>query len=201
MTQLQIINLALSHLGQNPITQTELTADTSPSAIAANDYWEPCQDEVLGEAAWSFATVTQSLSAIETLEDVEWSYMYDYPTLAVSSIWNVFNEGTPTTKGKQEFEVKYVPSESNKVIFSNLEDAIAEYTYQVTDPLIWSHKFCMAMSYLLAARMAVPLAADTDKALKILGIYAPILDEAKRLDASSKIKKPPQSSSYVNARG
>lgn len=200
MTQLEIINLALSHIGQNPITQTQLDNNSHPSAIAANTYWVPCRDEVLGESNWSFANTTLALSAVSAVTDVVWDYCFTYPTLAVGSVWNVFDEGTIDTKEDQKFEVKYVPSQSNKCIFSNLEHAYAEYTYKVTDPEIWSQKFAMAFSYRLASSIAVPIGAGVEMANNMAVIYNGIIQEAKRLGASEKVKKPNQDSGYINSR-
>lgn len=200
MTQLQIVNLALAHLGQLAITQSELDNNSNPTAIAANAFWVPCRDEVLGESDWPFATVTQSLSALDNLSDSEWDFIYSYPTLTVSSIWNVFNDATIDDKAKQEFTVKFVIATGSLAIYSNLDDAIAEYTYKVTDPSIWSNKFVMAFSYRLAASMAIPVAGDAAKGLELRDIYNAILSEAKRLESSEKIKVPPQGSKYIDAR-
>jgi hypothetical protein len=200
LTQLEVTNLALKHLGQNSITQAQLTANTDPRAVNANVFWEPCRDEVLGEARWSFATSTLALSSIDTT-DLEWEYVYTYPTMCVGTVWNVYDEGTITNKEEQQFEVKYLPSQSNKCIYTNLADAYAEFTYKVTDPEIWSDKFAMAFSYRLASSMAVPLTGDADKGLKLMEIYNAILGEAKRLGSSEKRTKPNQDSNYVNARG
>lgn len=201
MTQLQISNLALAHLGMNAITQAQLTASVIPAAVAINSFWEFARDEVLGEISWSFANTTLAMVAIDDITDIEWEFCYEYPTLAVGSIWNVFDEGSVSTKEEQEFEVKYVPSELNKCVFTNLEAAYAEYTYKVTDPDIWSDKFNMAFSYRLAASMAMLLTGDADKGLKLMGIYNILLAEAKRIGNSEKVKAPPESQKYLNSRG
>ena len=33
----------------------------------------------------------------------KYDFIYDYPTLTVSSVWNVFNDATTVTKEEQEF--------------------------------------------------------------------------------------------------
>ena len=199
MTQLQIVNLALHHLGMNSITSAQLTADAIPSAKEANVFWEPCRDEVLGEVPWSFNTATLALSALN-IDDLEWEYVYSYPTLSVGSVWAVYDESTATTKYDQNFEVKYTPSQSNKCIYTNLQYAYAEYSYKVTDPSIWSDKFNMAFSYRLAAEMAIPLIGDSNKSEQMLNIYGAIIGEAKRIGNSEKVEKPTQTSNYQNGR-
>lgn len=199
MTQLQIINLALAHLGQKSITQAELNAGSITEAKAANIYWEPCRDEVLGESRWSFATSTLTLSAIDTTDSV-WEYVYTYPTLSVGSIWCVYNDETVEEREEQEFEVKYYSTGSVRAIYSNLEDAYAEFTYKVTDPEVWSNKFVMAFSHRLAASMAKYITGDANLGLEHMNIYNGLISEAKRLGHSEKIKVPNQSSKYVDSR-
>ena len=198
--KLQIVNMALLHLGQAKITQAQLTAASIPSAMAMDVMWDPCRDEVLGESDWPFATCTETLSVIDTITDAEFEYVYTYPTSAVSSVWAVFDEGTADKKNEQEFIVKYVPASSNKFIFSHLEDAIAEYTYQVTDALMWSNKFNTTFSYKLAAETCVSITGDAQKAMNLMNIYNGLLGEAKRVSSSEKYKKPTQTSKYLEAR-
>lgn len=198
--KLQIANMALLHLGQTKITQAQLTAASIPSASAIDLFWDPCRDEVLGESDWPFATCTETLSAISTITDAEYEYVYTYPTSAVSSVWAVFDEGSADKKEEQEFIVKYVPASSNKFIFSHLSDAIAEYTYQVTDALLWSHKFNIAFSYRLAAEVCVPITGDVQKGLQLMQVYNAMLGEAKRIGSSEKVKKPTQTSKYLESR-
>lgn len=199
MTQLQIVNLALAHLGMLPISQVQLNANLHPSAVAANGFWEYCRDEVLGEVPWSFATTTLALSTVD-VDDLQYEYVYEYPTLCVGNIWSVFDEGSYQNKEEQEFEVKYVPSESDKCIFTDMQYAYAEFTYKVTDPEIWSDKFAMAFSYRLASSMALALSADPKKGLQLMDIYNLILSEAKRIGAIEKIKKPNRKSNYIDSR-
>lgn len=201
MTQLQIINLSLVNLGQNVITQAQLTADAHPSAVAANLWYEPCRDEVLGANNWSFATVTQTLSALD-IDDYKWDYVYSSPavTLAVSTIWNVFNESTADIKDAQEFERRYIPTLGVTAIFSDLEDACAEFTYKVTDTTLWTTEFIMAFSYRLASAMAKSITGAGENGIAAGQIYNSLISEAKRLSFSEKPKKDGEDCSYINAR-
>lgn len=199
MEQIDIVNLALSHLGQGTITSAQLTADVHPSAVQANIFWVPCRDEVLGESNWPFATVTLALSSLD-IDDYEWDYVYSYPTLAVSTMWNIFNEATLNTKDDQEYAVKHVPTLGVSAIFCDLEDAIAEYTYKVTDTSLWSTKFVMAFSYRLAASMAKSLTGDNQLGVTMTQLYNSILGEAKRLNNSENRKKPDHANKYIDAR-
>lgn len=199
MTQLGIINLSLVNLGQNVITQAQLTANAHPSAVAANLWWEPCRDEVLGSNNWSFATVTEALSAL-SIDDDKWAYCYSYPTLAVSSMWSIFNSCTAYTKDLQEFTVRCIPTLGISAIFSDLDGARAEYTYKVTDTTKWSNEFNMAFSYRLSAAMAISLTGAAEKGLQAGQTYNSLIGEAKRLSSSEKPKVPAEDCKYIKGR-
>lgn len=199
---LTIVNLALARFGQRKLSQADLTAGVLPAADAANAFFDPCVTEVLGESDWPFATVTLGLSSLGQDAVGEWGYIYSYPTatLTTSSIFNVYNQGTLEDKTEQEFEVRYVPTLGVDVIYSNLDYAIAEYTYKVTNTALWSAKFKTALSYRLAAEMCVPVSGDTKQALNLMSIYNAFLGEAKRLGHAEKRKAPEESSRYRDAR-
>lgn len=199
MTQLQAVNISLGHLGMPAITQAELTANVHPSAIAANLYWEPARNDVLGEFNWSFATTTLALSAL-SVNDASWDFVYTNPTTSVGSIWAVFNDATITEKYEQEFEVKYISTLSLSAIFTNLDDAYGEFTYKVTDPAVWSNKFVMAFTYRLASMMSLPLGIGPDKGLQLMEISNSYFSETKRVNSSEKRKVTPQSSKYQDSR-
>jgi len=197
--QLQIYNLALSHLGMSPLTA--LTG-TDPSTVACAAYFEPCRDDMFREHEWSFARVQAALVEYTGTVPLGWLYAYDYPTVNAATVWTVFNEGCADTKHEQDFSTFYIPTDAKKVIVSDLEDAYMEYTYIVEDIAIWDAKFFMALTYRLAASMAKVLTGDADNRGALLGqAYNSIISEAKRIGAMEDIKTPKQTSSYQNARG
>lgn len=199
-TQLSIVNLALAHLVMNAVANLS-TSSNDPKIKAINRFWEVARDDVFSELDWSFATVTQNLAQIADYYAPEWTYGYTYITLNVANIWYIFDAATTKTKEEQKFEVKYDPSQSGKVILSDLDDAIAEYTYIVTDVTLWSHKFVMAFSYRLASMVCPILTGDAEKALSLMQLSNAYIHEAKRIDSYNKIKIPePYVSKYVKAR-
>ena len=200
-TQLSIANMTLAHLGMSEVANLE-SSSNDPKIKAINRFWEPVRDDVFSELDWSFATVTENLTQIDDYYAPEWSYGYEYTTLNVATFWYVFDQGTWNTKEEQKYEVKYDPNQGDKVILTNLDDAIAEYTYIVTDPTLWSHKFIMAFTYRLASVLALPLLNDDEKATKMLTLSSAIVSEAKRIDSYNKIKIPTAHiSKYRTARG
>lgn len=200
-TQISIANLALAHCGMNQVTSLSASSN-DPKIKVINQFWAVARDDVFAEIDWSFATVTQMLTQIDDYEDAQWAYAYEFVTVNVANFWYVFEEGTASKKDEQKFEIKYDPNLADKVILSDLDDAIGLYTYIVTDVTLWSHKFVMAFSYRLASMILPLLTNDTEKALMLANIANNYVLEAKRIDSYNKEKIPLRPvSSYITARG
>ena len=197
--KLEVYNLALSHLGMGKISS--LTG-ADPSTIACNMYYEPCLNDMFREHEWCFARVQQAMTDYTGDVPLGHTYAYDYPTLNAATVWTVFNEGCADDKHSQDFSSFYVPEENKRIIVTELEDAVMEYTYLVSEISIWDAKFKMALTYRLAASMAKVITGDPDKRGAELGMaYNSIISEAKRIGAIESPKKPKQVSGYQNARG
>lgn len=196
---LTLVNISLARFSQAPITQGQLTANVIPSAVAANMFWQTCLDEVYASSQWSFATVTLALSSLGEDSTGEWGYIYSRPTLSVGAVYNVFNSGTVEYKEEQEFEVKHIVTLGVSAIYSDLEDAIGEYVYQVTDTTKWSPSFKTALSYRLASDLVMAIAGDAQKSIGFMNMYLGMTGEAKRLD-TEKRKVVDEKSRYRESR-
>jgi hypothetical protein len=196
ISKVDIANMALTHLAMKGITS--LTENT-PSAIACNNFFVPCRDDVFRESRWPFASANIRLVIVPD-EVLGWEDIYLYPPDA-ATVWNVYNESTVLRKDSQEFEVFFVPSSNRRVIATNLPEAYASCTYKVEDTSVYDPKFVMALSYRLAASMAHTLTGSPEIGVQLMNIYVAIIHEAKRVSGSEKFKKPTFDSSYQNSRG
>ena len=197
MTELQIANMALRHIGMKKLNDLN---GVDPSTRAINEFFDICRDDVLGEFEWPFASVQFELD--ESAEDalLGYAFMYDYPTQNVATVWTVYNSATADKKHEQDFEVRYLPDEDKRVILTNLDEAFCDYSHIVTNMDVWSPKFVSALSFRLASEICPGLTGDDKKAATMLDIYNAILRESKRISSSEKSKKPNQTSSYQQAR-
>lgn len=200
---LTVCNLALGHLGVPALTSSQLSANLLPAAIACNTFFSITVDDLFSEFKWPFAdaAISLNLSSTTSLLDDQYPYVYDYPTTNCAAVWEVYNVATYDKKTEQDFETKYDADNSKRVICSELEEAIADITYPVTDTSIWSNKFKLALSYRLAAIMAIAVGAAADKALALAQVADMQLSNTKRIGASEQKKKPSFSSATQDARG
>ena len=196
VSKIDIANMALTHIGMKPIANL---LENSPAAISCNLFFENCRDDVFRESRWPFAAVRSKLLTA-TEEVLGWDYIYAYPQKAMT-VWAVFDEQTTDKPDQQDFEVRFIPESNRKVICSNLADAYADYTYKVEDTSLYDPKFSMALSYRLAASIAMNLTGSAELGLKAMEVYNAIISEAKRISGSERTKKPVVESSYQNSRG
>lgn len=187
MDQTIILNMALHHLGMEPILSID---DLNPSAKVLNDFWVPARDDTFSEHQWPFADVQLSLQLLpDTI--IGWDYVYGYP-VNVARVWTVYSEGSVKYKNQRQFETKYLVTGDRRVICSNEPYAIADVTYIVENVAIWDPKFCMAHSLKMAALACPDLLGDHEKAAALSQMAGGVINEAKRIGASEQKSKPTQ---------
>lgn len=204
-SQLNVINLGLSHIAQVPITAAQLAALTGNVQVeVALRVWEPARQEALRAANWGFAKVQEALVVLAstTFDPVVYDYAYTYPAncLAIRKVNNEVNIDD-TISGL--FERMYDSENIAVRIVTDIEDAYIEYTYDHDTPTLWDSAFVMAMSFYLAALMAVPLNGDGKQAEAQAKLAFNAASEAKRHDAGSRHESHDanKKSNYVDARG
>lgn len=79
-TKTQLVNLALSHIGEDLNQITAYATDTVREAVAARDLYEIAREEVLRAHDWSFNRLQADLTYIGVCPTGEWAYMYAYPS-------------------------------------------------------------------------------------------------------------------------
>jgi len=193
-SQLEIVNAALGHISVFPITSM---AEASPAAQEATRRWGLCRQEVLRGSKWPFSTVIVSLSTSNyTIVANDWSYAYQYPSDCLI-MWAIYYNQKDR---KQDFREVYDPVNGVKVLLTNISNAIGEYAVDLDTPELFDSAFSMALSYLLAARMAKPLTGDDKLAESMMKIYLALISEADRLSSYEEKVAVEQSSAFVDAR-
>lgn len=197
-TQVEIINIALGHLKQRPITAI---TDLSVQAQVANLYYESARKETLRGHDWSFATVAEDLALVANYTPTDnWFYAYAYPANCLA-LWHVYNNGTVNKTSGDDFRVLYDPTNGQKVVVSNTEDGIGEYTYDLSDTSMYDANFVTAFAYRLAADMAPQLTGDDNVAKGFIALFNNAISEAERFSAyeNTQVKEATRSS-YEDAR-
>lgn len=147
----EIANLALSHLAvAQPIAN--LTTERSTTAAACRTFYSLTRELVLRQTAWPFANVVETLGLVETDPNDEWGYSYRYPATASRLIR--IPSGIRNDTRQKRVPYKIGRDASGKLIYTDMEDALIEYTRLETDEDRYPPDFIMAMSLRLAAYIA-----------------------------------------------
>lgn len=174
-SDVDICNLALSHLGDEATVSAIAPSDGSQQADYCAQFYPIARDQLLGMHAWSFATKRIALALLNTDEIPDtWQYAYAAPSGALQVIsvlqpgstdsFTVFDQsnplfGQPTQPGDLDAQpfVQEVLQDGSKVIFTNVSEATARYVGSVTDTAKFTPLFVTALARLLAAYLAGPI--------------------------------------------
>jgi hypothetical protein len=216
-SQLDIINLAMTHLGTRLVASL---SENSEAARRSSALWAPSRDEVLRDCPWNFATLIQPLALSGKDAVVGWNFAYGYPSkcLLVRKVftaiigdmggmsipdWYCDPEGKarPEILEDPDFREMIGPVTGGKIIVSQLQSAYAEMTALVDDTTMWDALFVKSMSFKLAAELAQHLVADPNSRAAMENKYMAQIQEAKRVNFVEGQDRAKRTSEFVRSRG
>lgn len=213
-TNLQVANMALAHIGVG--AASDLTTDNSAKVDAINAFLEVTREQVLRDFPWPFATktadstlittaATNAFAVVEEDPNEEWSFSYRYPTdcAEIRRIHSGIRNDTVTSR--VPYRIGFdgtVTTATGRLIFTDMEDAVLEYTALVTDNTIYPPDFVMAWSYRLAWHIAPTLAATYTPEMSndLLSKYALHISRAKINAANEEQPDRPTDAEWVSGR-
>jgi hypothetical protein len=195
MTQLEIVNLALSRLGDRK--QLANLSGSDPVTLAILSTYPVARDVLLASFPWPFATTT-----VELLDAPEsyplWAYAYVHPASALR-VLRVFNENTKEGLS-EDFKVQATASASGRRILAGISPAYCEYIVAVTDESVFPTLFSDTFAWFLASELAIPLSTDPELQGALEKIYMNRLANATTMAARERSITLPKSSRYAEAR-
>jgi hypothetical protein len=197
ISDVNICNMALGHLGKRSINAlTEGSANAQACALI----YANTRDAMLRVHSWNFNTKELPLALIADEEVLGWTYLYAYPANCLF-VQAVYNELTLDTVPTEPFKELLSPTTSQRAIACDTEDAYAEINIRVTDPTLFDLLFVEALSFELAARLAVQLTGDQAIARGLEAKALQTIDRAKLTNANEGTSAANRSSKYLSARG
>lgn len=159
-TKTEICNLAIAHLGVGaPIA--DLDTDNSNEAEALRRFYPVARDMMLRELPWGFAKKTAVLGLIEEDPTDEWGYSYTYPSDCVMIRKLQSAVRVDSTDNLEPYEIAH--KDGALCIFTDVEDAVLQYTVRIPHDQLFPADFVMAFSLKLAILIAARLGALDDK--------------------------------------
>lgn len=197
--EVTIGNMALSHVGASSTIES-LTEDV-PQAAQVNIWYHPARKQVLKAHDWNFARKRQTLTTHGDDPPAEWAYRYQYPSdaLSIRKMVNPVATAGATSRalfpddlgvtqailGVQGDPIPFVveiSDDGTMSILTDLETAVAGYTFDQTSGALFSPIFDEILSHLIAARIAFSLTGKLtiknreEKTFQRLILTAPALD-------------------------
>lgn len=206
-SEVDIVNLALSHLGDDATVSSIDPPEGSVQAEHAARYYPIARNSLLEMHSWGFATRRQALALIGS-DYPEWDYCYALPTDAVNilsvlpsdatddytyTITTGFNfmgtiNSSVGTIAPKDFDVEIL-ADGTQVLYTDQSDALLRYTALVTDTTTFSPLFIEALSWLLASKLAGPIikgAEGRKAASDTYRMFQEVLARATSSDANQR---------------
>ncbi len=193
MTQLELCNVALAHLGEARIASIN---DDTVTARACLLHYGPVRDEVLRSHRWNFAIVRSQL--IETTAPAfGWSRAFTLPADCLRALEINDNEVGDWISETWAIE--------GRLVLTNAEAVNLVYVKSIGDTALTDPLFAQAFALKLAAALSETIRGATSKTGELLQLYdartAPL---ARRVDANEGRRRKgllPLNSLFVRARG
>ena len=162
-SQVDICNMALAHLGVGATISA--IDERSAEARACTAFYDLCRNQVFRDFPWPFASKQDALALVEefdgeTLRASEWAYSYRYPADAL--VFRRILSGSRQDTRDSLIPYRLLRDDDGALILTDVEDAEGEWTVVVENPEEYPPDFVVALSYLLAFRIA-PLVTKGDQ--------------------------------------
>lgn len=215
-TEVDLCNLALSHLGDNATIASISPPEGSAQAEHCARFYPFARDSLLEMHTWGFATKRIQLALLSANTGTEWDFEYATPNDAVNLIaildptasddYSQTLENQAITAGGSYVPQAYsaeISATGAQVILTDLENAELRYTSLVVDTGSFSPLFNMTLSWHLASLLAGPILkgeagqAAESRCLKTMQYY---LSQAVESDASQRRINPAHKVPWIGGR-
>lgn len=155
-SEVDIVNLALSHLGDDASVSSISPPEASTQAQLASQYYPIARKALLEMHPWGFATKRDTATAMTTEND-QWDYAYAIPSNCVKVI-SVIAPGSvyDDYAQKMPFAVE-ARADGTLQILTNQVEAEIVYIDNVTNTNKFPALFILAFARLLASYLAGPI--------------------------------------------
>lgn len=166
----QLCNEAISDLPAHPIT--DINDITSTEAQECARHLPGIVSELVDYHDFDFVERRVALALVANDRDGEWGYAYELPASFVSPVKLVRNYDSASNTpglvvtpmlywGGFDFDASTIDyTVANGVLYTNLEEAILEYSTDALEPNKWPPLFAQAVIRMLAARIYRPILGE-----------------------------------------
>lgn len=205
VSEISICNMALAHCGVTLFIES--VSESSQQSDLCNLFYVPVRDKVLQAIPWPFARQHVTLADVGN-PPTNWGYRYAYPTGCLK-IRDIVQGGGNLEfypgerlglSGRVPYQIALAADGNSRTICTNAENAEVEYTARVADVTLFPQSFINALTWALAAEIAIPLTTDMNRAQLAANMYARTLSEAGTDLLNEDAAGPPPESDFIRSR-
>lgn len=161
-SDVDIGNMALSHLGDAAIVSSIFPSDNSAQADHLNRFYAQTRDWLLERFPWKFALTRTSLALMSGVSVGSWDYVYAQPNKClriVNILPGAYSDENQGVAYETEIAVTTLAGLETEtpVILTDAQNAVCRYVRQVTNPANFSAAFTDVFTWCLAALLAGPI--------------------------------------------
>lgn len=210
-SDVDICNLALSHLGDEAGVVAIVPPDGTQQAAYCGTYFPLARDLMLELHPWTFATKRATIAQIDNPLPDDWSFAYAIPSTCMRPL-SLLSPGIPaqylgtdTDIGSHPFIVE-AGEDGSLVLYTNVEGAALRYIDRIEDPNLFTPSFVASLSHLLASYLAGPIlkgGTGMDVSLKQFKLFEAAYAKAVAINANSGRRNAYETRvpSFIAARG
>jgi hypothetical protein len=195
ITDVSIINMALSHLGHT-IFIDDRNEDSNEVAVS-NVHYDAAIGFVQEKVFFGFTRRFIPLGLVETDPTEFWQYSYRYPVNVVR-IRRISTSLGPRDPAPPPFAI--VSDDTGRLVYTNQADAVVEVSKLITNAALFTYMFAEAVSWWLASQMVPGLAKDPAEVTRCLAMAERLLDAAAASDGNESQDPPEEDSEAIRAR-
>ena len=193
MDNITISNMALSHIGVANIDRMD---EASEPARLCKQFFDTARRTTLRKFPWPFATRRQVLGLLTTVPG-DYLYAYRYPTECVA-IRKLFDESFRFIPEYQRYKI--LSDKEGRVIYTNVENCVCEFTADVKDCDLFDEGFIEALTWKMAADIAFKLTGNQNIQSQCLQAYNAFFDEGSVDAANEENELDPRLDKFAMAR-
>jgi hypothetical protein len=172
MTPTDLANMALAHIGNTKIDS--ITDDKEPAEYATI-FWPVARQLFLQESKIHKSRKEQALAIAAGETSNIYDYVYEYPNDVLVPL-KVWDGGTNTEK--IIYEIGTHSSLTSSVLKTNKESAVLMYCTDITNLNVYNTLDILAISYMLAILIVMPLKKEDELLIKLEKAYQITLSNA-----------------------
>lgn len=221
-SEVEICNMALAQIRAGSINSLN---EASVEGEQCNLHYDIARDQVLSDFDWGFNNRVAALAQLSSTSVFGWAYTWGIPSdcLHINFLRRNYNDAAIASSGDSavamradpspgsarpsdipevEYGIYYDNDLATKIIATQEGTIRADYRARVQDPTLYSIDFRIALSYLIASFVAVPIAGQErgqELQKTTLALYDAFIAKAKEKSGNQR-SRTPMESDYIAVR-